>query len=127
MVLASFVDREGPSHERGGTVSEEARTGKRFPLELPIKLHSDAASGDAKGTTGNLSAAGVYIRADASLDIGSPVEFEITLPPEVTGGKEHVVIQCRGRVVRTDESKVDPDGTRGVACVIDSYEFVRNS
>ena len=64
---------------------------------------------------------------DASLEMGSPVEFEITLPPEVTGGKENVVIQCRGRVVRTDESSVDPDGTRGVACVIDSYEFVRNS
>ena len=68
-----------------------------------------------------------WIRADASLEMGSPVEFEITLPPEVTGGKENVVIQCRGRVVRTDESSTDPDGTRGVACVIDSYEFVRNS
>ena len=126
MVLASFAKREGSSHERGGTVSEEARTGKRFPLELPIKLHSDAASGDAKGTTGNLSAAGVYIRADASLEIGSPVEFEITLPPDVTGGQENVVIQCKGRVVRTDPTGATEDG-KGVACVIDSYEFVRNS
>src|SRR6202035_2800278 len=129
MVLASFANKEGPSHERGGTVSEEARTGKRFPLHLPIKLHSDEASGDAKGTTGNLSAAGVYIRADASLEVGSPVEFEITLPPEVTGGKEDVVIQCRGRVVRTDEphASAESGDSRGVACVIDSYEFVRNS
>jgi len=108
-------------------IVSEARTGKRFPLELPIKIHKENAAGEASGMTGNLSAAGVYIRADASLDIGSPVEFEITLPPEVTGGKENVVIQCRGRVVRTDESSVDPSGTRGVACVIDSYEFVRNS
>jgi hypothetical protein len=114
------------SHERGGSVSEEARTGKRFPLHLPIKLHSDAASSDAAGTTGNLSAAGVYIRADASLDIGSPVEFEITLPPDVTGGKENVVIQCKGRVVRADPTGAGDEG-RGVACVIDSYEFVRNS
>jgi len=59
-------------------VSEEARTGKRFPLELPIKIHQET-SGDSKGVTGNLSAAGVFIRADASLAIGSPVEFEITL------------------------------------------------
>ena len=108
-------------------IVSEARTGKRFPLELPIKIHKENSAGEASGMTGNLSAAGVYIRADASLDIGSPVEFEITLPPEVTGGKENVVIQCRGRVVRTDESSTDPDGTRGVACVIDSYEFVRNS
>ena len=107
----------------------EARTGKRFPLQLPIKIHKEDAGGGASGVTGNLSAAGVYIRADASLEVGSPVEFEITLPPEVTGGKEDVVIQCRGRVVRTDEPSAGsgPADSRGVACVIDSYEFIRNS
>jgi len=126
MALASFADRKNGKHERGGTVSEEARTGKRFPLELPIKLHTEKAGGDAKGTTGNLSAAGVYIRADAALEVGSPVEFEITLPPDVTGGQENVMIQCKGRVVRTDPTGASEEG-RGVACVIDSYEFVRNS
>ena len=107
----------------------EARTGKRFPLQLPIKIHKEDAAGGASGMTGNLSAAGVYIRADAALEVGSPVEFEITLPPEVTGGKEDVVIQCRGRVVRTDEPSAGSASkdNRGVACVIDSYEFLRNS
>ena len=107
----------------------EARTGKRFPLQLPIKIHKEDATVDTSGITGNLSAAGVYIRADAALEVGSPVEFEITLPPEVTGGKDNVVIQCRGRVVRTDEPNANADSgdSRGVACVIDSYEFVRNS
>ncbi len=106
----------------------EARTGKRFPLELPIKIHREASSGEESGVTGNLSAAGVYIRAGAALEVGSNVEFEIALPPEVTGAKENVVIQCRGRVVRTDEpdSGADAD-SRGVACVIDSYDFVRHS
>lgn len=106
----------------------EARTGKRFPLHLPIKIHKEDSAAEASGITGDLSAAGVYIRADASLEVGSPVEFEIALPPEVTGGKEDVVIQCRGRVVRTDEphAGATPAETRGVACVIDSYEFVRN-
>ena len=106
-------------------MAEEARTGKRFPLELPIKIHQ-GESGDSRGVTGNLSAAGVYIRADASLEIGTPVEFEITLPPEMTGGPESVTIQCKGRVVRADETGSGGEG-RGVACVIDSYEFVRNS
>jgi PilZ domain len=104
----------------------DARTGKRFPLELPIKIHKENSSGEASGITGNLSAAGVYIRANAALDTGSPVEFEITLPPDVTGGKENVVIQCRGRVVRKDETGGSPEG-QGVACVIDSYEFVRST
>jgi hypothetical protein len=117
------------SDSRGGIVSE-ARTGKRFPLHLPIKIHrEDTAGATLSGMTGDLSAAGVYIRADASLEVGSPVEFEITLPPEVTGGKDNVVIQCRGRVVRTDEPDANAAAgeNRGVACVIDSYEFVRNS
>ena len=119
----SQVQNQGMS--RGGIVAE-ARTGKRFPLELPIKIHNESASGEAKGTTGNLSAAGVYIRADAALEVGSPVEFEITLPPEMTGGPEPVTIQCKGRVVRSDPTGEGGEG-RGVACVIDSYEFVRNS
>ncbi|HXZ42131.1 MAG TPA: PilZ domain-containing protein [Terriglobales bacterium] len=117
----AFAGKNG--QERGGLVSE-ARTGKRFPLELPIKIHKTEEAGQHAGVTGNLSAAGVYIRADASLDVGSSVEFEIALPPEVTGAKEPVIVQCRGRVVRTDEPAAG-DATRGVACVIDSYDFVR--
>ena len=108
----------------------EARTGKRFPLHLPIKIRKEDSAGEiSSGMTGDLSAAGVYIRADAALEVGSPVEFEITLPPEVTGGKNDVVIQCRGRVVRTDEPNASAESgdSRGVACVIDAYEFVRNS
>jgi hypothetical protein len=104
----------------------EARTGKRFPLHLPIKIHSEDSSAAASGVTGDLSAAGVYIKADSSLEVGSPVEFDITLPPEVTGGKENVTIHCNGRVVRADEPAGKDAEHRGVACVIDSYEFVRN-
>src|SRR5436853_7464253 len=125
MALASALNA---GQDVGGIVAE-ARTGKRFPLELPIKIHKSDSPGESKGVTGNLSAAGVYIRADASMEIGTPVEFEIALPPEMTGAKENVVIQCRGRVVRTDEpaSGSKPSEARGVACVIDSYEFVRNT
>ncbi len=87
-------------------------------------------AGQASGVTGNLSAAGVYIRADAALEVGSNVEFEIVLPPEVTGAKENVTVQCKGRVVRTDEPATggssSPAEARGVACVIDSYDFVRH-
>src|SRR5215472_3079598 len=97
-MLASATDSTQIGKLRGGTVGEEERTGKRFPIELSIKIRNRAM--DAKGVTGNLRAAGVYIRADAAMDVGSPVEFEITLPPEMTGGQENVTIQCKGRVVR---------------------------
>src|SRR5260370_19037225 len=125
-MLASFKVSTQAGQPRGGSLAEEARTGKRFPLELPIKIHKGETGADAKGVTGNLSAAGVYIRADASMEIGSPVEFEITLPPEMTGGQENVTIQCKGRVVRADETGDSGEG-RGVAFVIHAYQFLRNS
>jgi len=122
----AFARKKG---QDGGDIVSDARTGKRFPLELPIKIHKQDSGGGSSGVTGNLSAAGVYIRANEALEVGSPVEFEIALPPEMTGAKENVVIQCRGRVVRTDDPAAGskPSEARGVACVIDSYEFVRNS
>jgi hypothetical protein len=71
----------------------------------------------------------VYIRADASLAVGSPVEFEITLPPELMSGQHNVVIQCRGRVVLTDEFNAGAGSRdhRGAACAIDSYKLLRNA
>src|SRR5208282_1365211 len=81
--LSALVSRNRPRRRaaaRGGIVSE-ARTGKRFPLHLPIKIHKEDTAIETSGMTGDLSAAGVYIRADASLEVGSPVEFEITLSP----------------------------------------------
>ena len=101
----------------------ESRTGQRFPLKLPIKLHSKENPSGLPGVTGNLSAAAVYMRAETELQAGASVEFEIRLPRELTAGAENVVIQCRGRVIRTESP--DNSGTRGVACVIDSYDLVR--
>ena len=119
MTLNEAAAEEGLCPKRGPVNDFRWNCRLRFIKKTPLAKHS--------GMTGNLSAAGVYIRADASLEMGSTVEFEITLPPEMTGAKEDVVIQCRGRVVRTDESSGDPTEARGVACVIDSYDFVRHS
>jgi len=117
-------------------MSEEARTGKRFPLELPIKIHGKG--GDDSATTGNMSAAGVYIMADLDLAIGSNIEFDITLPANVLGTPGDVEVHCTGRVVRKDEgaaAAAAPANSNsnkrkkknGVACVIDQYKFIRKS
>ena len=121
MVLAfraNEASEEMEGFDKGGLVSE-ARTGKRFLLELPIKIHGE----DQGSVTGNMSAAGVYIRGNPALDIGSNVEFEIALPPELTGANEKVIVQCKGRVVRKDAG--GGGEAPGVACVIDTYDFVR--
>lgn len=104
----------------------ETRTGKRFDLKLPISIEASDSANKLEGLTDNLSAAGVFMHANADLKVGSKVSFEIVLPREVTGGKSDVKLQCRGTVVRTEQG--GPHGEKdGVACVIDGYEFVRTS
>ena len=98
----------------------EARSGKRFPLQLPIDVLGK------KGVTKNVSGAGVYLEADETLAVGSAIELDLTLPAEEIGGSADVHVHCIGHVVR-----VDPPGKRegergGVACVIDHYKMVRS-
>lgn len=104
----------------------ESRTGKRFPLELPIRMHEADSAEELHGITGNVSSAGVYVRANAAWKVGSRVEFDITLPAEAAAAKHDVQIRCRGRVVRVENTTaLDAKDKCGVACVIDKYEFVR--
>ncbi len=102
----------------------ESRTGRRFPLELPISIE-DKKTRKLKGTTSNVSAAGVYMQAKADLEVGSKVKFQIMLPGAMIGAKKDVAIECSGRVVRGRGKTSPKDKQPGVACVIDSYKFVR--
>ncbi len=101
----------------------DSRSGKRFSLQLPIRIQQANSGRKHDGVTHNLSAAGVYISADLPLRLGAHVNFEITLPAPATGAPGDVQLKCAGRVVRVDARR---RGTRrGVACVIDRYRFVR--
>jgi hypothetical protein len=101
---------------------DDARTGKRFPVHLPIKLvGSSAPTAEQESTTENISAAGVYLRVDQPLAVNSRVEFEITIPAPAIGADQDVVLHCVGRVVRTDVQSSE----NGVACLIDEYDFIR--
>jgi len=104
----------------------ESRTGKRFPLELPIRIQEEESAKELNAVTGNVSSAGVYVRAtNAAWQIGSKVDFEITLPANAAGADHDVQIRCQGRVVRVDKAPDDGESC-GVACIIDKYQFVRN-
>ncbi len=102
----------------------ELRTGKRFPLELPIRIHEAESAEELEAVTGNVSSAGVYVRANAAWELGSKVDFEITLPADAAAADHDIRIRCQGRVVRVDRPS-DEDENRGVACIIDKYHFVR--
>lgn len=101
----------------------DIRTGRRFPVHLPLKVLGDQKI--PTGTTANISAAGVYLWVDGGLEVGSSIEFEITIPGESIGAANDVPIHCHGRVVRCDTDQ--ELGRTGVACVIERYEFVRTA
>ena len=121
----------------GGAKSNmhEARTGQRFPLELPITLSKNGSPSKHRATTTNVSAAGLYVRAARSLKVGSRITFDIMLPRQVLGTVRDVKIRCVGRVIRAESNGRVPrtkpaaarERLRGMACVIDQYRFVRNS
>jgi hypothetical protein len=107
----------------------DARTGQRFPVELPIRIHLWDSDTKQSGTTANVSASGVFLHAEPAAEArwrpGSVVEFDITLPAAIIHAPQDVQIHCRGRVVRVEKLE-EGEHKEGVACVIDKYEFVRN-
>ncbi len=115
----------------------DSRGGKRFPLTLPITLHDGKSQRRLAARTMDLSAAGAYISASPDLEVGTPVEFAITIPSSMVGSRKDVEIQCRGRVVRRDAAprkgrkpagkagKKSGRKKSGLAVVIDHYKFTR--
>lgn len=114
----------------------DSRGGKRFPLALPITIHDGKSPRGLASRTMNLSAAGAYIAGSPELEVGSKVEFAITVPGSMVGSRKDVEIKCRGRVVRRDAprkgrkapgkaGKKSGRGKSGLALVIEHYKFLR--
>lgn len=107
----------------------EHRTGRRFPVNLPIEFELEDSAKKHKGATRDLSISGAYITAVAPFRVGSNVKFQICVPGELIGAKQDVDIECEGRVVRVDKGEIAKSkkagAADGVACVIDTYKFVR--
>jgi hypothetical protein len=99
----------------------ERRTSRRFGMSLALTVRPTAGDGtiEQKGRTRDVGFRGLYFMTDANYEVGSEIEFILTLPKEVTQAN-NVNIRCRGRVLR-----VEPyDGNRGVAARIERYEFL---
>lgn len=104
---------------------KERRSARRFLMSLPLEVKGQLRSGEtfsAETKTRDISFRGLYFVIEREFDSGSPIEFVLTLPKEVTLAGD-VRIFCAGRVVRVE--KPEAPGTVGVAAVIDRYEFLR--
>jgi hypothetical protein len=96
----------------------EQRSTRRFPLQLPLAVKAGATETEEDARTRDVSARGVYFFVDSKMEPGSPVEFTLTLPPEITL-TESIKVRCKGHIVRVDEAS----GRVGIAAAIDEYEF----
>jgi hypothetical protein len=106
-------------------VHDEKRATRRFALRLPVSVNqSETANQQENAQTRDVSARGICFYVDAAVEPGSPIEFTLTLPPEITL-TESIQVRCKGRVVRVDGD--NPATKLAVAAVIDEYEFLPQS
>ncbi len=100
--------------------NEDLRSAMRFPLKLPVEVRAEEAA-RLQAETKDISAGGVLFYLDKAVEVGSRIEFNISLPAKVLGTETDVSVQCVGRVVRCTV-----DGQRrAIAAVIDEYRFER--
>ena len=101
--------------------ASERREARRFTMTLPLRVSPREVRGlELKAQTRDVSYRGLYFLAEAKFDIGSTIEFVITLPEQVTQSGE-VNIRCQGQVVRVEPGS---NGRMGVAAKIERYEFL---
>lgn len=104
----------------------DKRRARRFPMTLPVAIRLEEIAGQEKTVqTHNVSSSGVYFEFASPINVGTALEFVLTLPEQITKGSA-VRIKCVGKVVRVDQNKPDSD-TLGVAATIERYEFLREA
>jgi hypothetical protein len=104
----------------------ERRTTRRYDLSLPvlIRVRADKMVDSKTGKTRDISSRGLYFVMDRDLEGGSQVDLVLTLPAEITRGRE-VLVHARGTVVRVEPRIEDGNTRMGVAAVIKRYDIVR--
>ncbi len=104
---------------------QEKRATRRFALRLPVTVtYTDNGAQEKAAQTRDVSARGICFYVEDSISTGSPIEFTLTLPPEITL-TESIRVRCKGKVVRVDDGGAT--GKMAVAAVIDEYEFLSES
>jgi hypothetical protein len=102
-------------------VGADRREARRFSMSLPMRVLAGEARGkELRANTRDVSYRGLYFLSESKFDVGSQIEFVLTLPQKVSSLGE-VDIRCRGQVVRIETGT---NGRVGIAAKIERYEFV---
>ncbi|MHB1021171.1 MAG: PilZ domain-containing protein [Acidobacteriaceae bacterium] len=108
-----------PSDERlyAQQHAHPVRASVRFPIQLDLRLQTP--QGEVTATTENISASGLLFLTDRILEPDTKIEFTLAMPAAVLGADADIVVNCLGRVVRSEKH-----GSRvRAAAVIDEYFF----
>lgn len=98
----------------------EKRSTRRFSFDLPISVKFlNNGKRELDGHTRDVSSRGVFMYLDTEITVGAPIEFVMTLPPEITLA-DTVRVRCMGKVLRVDRAAQD----QGVAVTIEKYDFL---
>jgi hypothetical protein len=98
----------------------DKRNIRRFTLDLPISVKFlDSRSRELAGHTRDVSSRGVFMYLDSDISAGEPIEFVMTLPPEITLSGS-IRIRCTGKILRVDKAAQE----QGLAIAIDKYDFM---
>jgi hypothetical protein len=98
----------------------EKRTTRRFSLDLPISVKFlDNGKRELAGRTRDVSSRGVFMYLDTDITAGAPIEFVMTLPPEITLA-DPIRVRCMGKILRADKVAVG----QGIAVAIEKYDFL---
>jgi hypothetical protein len=109
-------------HDRGH--DKDKRATRRFALRLPVTVRYGDSEEEQAAQTRDVSARGICFYVDSAIQAGSPIDFTLTLPPEITL-TESIRVRCKGRVVRIEGGGAA--NKMAVAAVIDEYEFLADS
>jgi hypothetical protein len=104
----------------------EQRRTRRFKLQLPLSItRAGAERVTFPGLTKNISSSGVLFTVEKEPDLGSPIEYIITLTHD---GPQSVNLRCVGKVLRSErvrEPVHEAPPAYQIAATLERYEFVR--
>ncbi len=101
-------------------------------MRLPFELVREGSKELSElGETMNLSSVGVLFTANVELEVGSPIEYFITLQGNESS-EQDVRLRCVGKVVRRHDTDAAANGEDEheivtMAATLERYEFVRTT
>jgi hypothetical protein len=117
------TQQDAHEHDHDHDHNKDKRATRRFALRLPVTVRYGESEQEQSAQTRDVSARGICFYVDSAIQAGSPIDFTLTLPPEITL-TESIRVRCKGRVVRVEGGAA---GKMAVAAVIDEYEFLAES